>query len=99
MINERLKEAIERALEAGCRVQLKRMKDGSIKAQIISAKDLKIKEQTPQRKCSQFLFCTFTVLTRLPPILTIKDSPNPLFLLFSFLSSNNLPRLAPREVV
>lgn len=49
MIDERLQAAIERALEAGCRVQLKRMKDGSIKAQIISAKDLKTKEQNPQR--------------------------------------------------
>ena len=33
MIDEKLKAAIEKALAAGCRVQLKRMKDGSVKAQ------------------------------------------------------------------
>ena len=41
MIDEKLKVAIEKALAAGCRVQLKRMKDGSVKAQIIEAKELK----------------------------------------------------------
>ncbi len=41
MIDEKLKTAIEKALAAGCRVQLKRMKDGSVKAQIIEAKELK----------------------------------------------------------
>ena len=35
-------------------------------------------------KCSQFLFLSFTVRTRFPPILIIKDLPNPLFLLFFF---------------
>lgn len=41
MIDEKLKSAIEHALAAGLRVQLKRMKDGSVKAQIIEAKELK----------------------------------------------------------
>ena len=41
MIDEKLKTAIEKALVAGCRVQLKGMKDGSVKAQIIEAKELK----------------------------------------------------------
>lgn len=41
MIDEKLKAAIEKALFAGFRVQLKRMKDGSVKAQIIEAKELK----------------------------------------------------------
>ena len=41
MIDEKLKFAIERALESGARVQLKQMKDGSVKAQIIEAKELK----------------------------------------------------------
>nr|DAT95416.1 MAG TPA: hypothetical protein [Caudoviricetes sp.] len=41
MIDDKLKAAIERALAAGCRVQLKCMKDGSVKAQIIKAEELK----------------------------------------------------------
>lgn len=41
MIDEKLKTAIEKALAAGFRVQLKSMKDGSVKAQIIEAKELK----------------------------------------------------------
>lgn len=41
MIDEKLKAAIEKALAAGCRVQLKRMKDGNVKAQIIKAEELK----------------------------------------------------------
>lgn len=41
MIDEKLKSAIERALAAGFRVQLKRMKDGTVKAQIIKAEELK----------------------------------------------------------
>nr|DAG22228.1 MAG TPA: type-F conjugative transfer system pilin assembly protein [Caudoviricetes sp.]DAK58662.1 MAG TPA: type-F conjugative transfer system pilin assembly protein [Caudoviricetes sp.] len=41
MIDEKLKTAIEKALAAGFRVQLKGMKDGSVKAQIIEAKELK----------------------------------------------------------
>ena len=41
MIDEKLKTAIEMALAAGCRVQLKGMKDGSVKAQIIKAEELK----------------------------------------------------------
>lgn len=43
MIDEKLKSAIEQALAAGLRVQLKRMKDGSVKAQIIKAEELKSK--------------------------------------------------------
>lgn len=42
MIDKSLVEAIERALAAGLRVQLKQQKDGTIKAQIISAKELKV---------------------------------------------------------
>lgn len=41
LIDEKLKAAIEKALTAGCRVQLKQTKDGSVKAQIIQAKELK----------------------------------------------------------
>ena len=41
MIDEKLKAAIEWALAAGFRVQLKRMKDGTVKAQIIKAEELK----------------------------------------------------------
>ncbi len=41
MIDEKLKAAIERAFAAGFRVQLKRMKDGTVKAQIIKAEELK----------------------------------------------------------
>ena len=41
MIDEKLKAAIERALAAGFRVQPKRMKDGTVKAQIIKAEELK----------------------------------------------------------
>ncbi len=39
MIDDKLKAAIERALKNGLRVQLKRMKDGSVKAQIIKAEN------------------------------------------------------------
>ena len=47
-------------------------------------------------KCSQFLFLSFTVRTRFPPILIIKDLPNPLFLLFffSFFKTKARSRLA-----
>ena len=41
MIDDKLKAAVERALAAGHRVQLKRMKDGSVKAQVIKAEALK----------------------------------------------------------
>nr|DAN07015.1 MAG TPA: hypothetical protein [Caudoviricetes sp.] len=41
MIDEKLKAAIERALADGCRVQLKRMKDGTIKAQIVKMEEIK----------------------------------------------------------
>ncbi len=41
MIDDRLKAAIEKALSAGLRVQLKAMKDESVKAQIIRAEELK----------------------------------------------------------
>ncbi len=41
MIDDKLKAAIEKALAAGCRVQLKKMKDGTVKAQIIKAEALK----------------------------------------------------------
>lgn len=41
VIDEKLKAVIERALAAGFRVQLKRMKDGTVKAQIIKAEELK----------------------------------------------------------
>ncbi len=41
MIDDKLKAAIEKALAAGCRVQLKGMKDGSVKAQVIKAEELK----------------------------------------------------------
>ena len=40
-MDEKLKAAIEKALAAGCRVQLKRQKDGTVKAQIIRAEALK----------------------------------------------------------
>ena len=54
MIDEKLKAAIERALAAGFRVQLKRMKDGTVKAQIIKAEELKKIIQIPQHKCYEF---------------------------------------------
>lgn len=41
MIDEELKAAIERALSSGLRVQLKCMKDGTVKAQIIKAEEIK----------------------------------------------------------
>lgn len=41
MIDEKLKAAVETALAAGLRVQLKQMKDGTVKAQIIRAETLK----------------------------------------------------------
>lgn len=40
-LDKRLIEAIERELEKGKRVQLKRMGNGTVKAQIISAKEIK----------------------------------------------------------
>lgn len=40
MIDDRLKSAIEKALAAGLRMQLKATKDGSVKAQIIRAEEL-----------------------------------------------------------
>ena len=43
MIDDKLKAAIEKALAAGCRVQLKCMKDGSVKAQVIKAEELRSK--------------------------------------------------------
>lgn len=42
MIDDKLKAAIEQALAAGQRIQLKQQKDGTVKVQIISAKELKI---------------------------------------------------------
>lgn len=50
MIDDRLKSAIEKALAAGLRVQLKAMKDGSVKAQIIRAEELK--KETDRLTCS-----------------------------------------------
>ena len=41
MIDEKLKSTIEKALAAGLRIQLKLMKDGSVKAQIIKVEELK----------------------------------------------------------
>lgn len=41
-ISERLKDSIEAALAAGARVQLKQQKDGTVKAQIVTAKELKM---------------------------------------------------------
>ena len=41
MIDEKLKTAIEKALASGSRVQLKLMKDGTVKAQIIKAEEIK----------------------------------------------------------
>lgn len=41
VIDEKLKAVIERALASGLRVQLKCMKDGTVKAQIIKAEELK----------------------------------------------------------
>lgn len=41
MIDDKLKAAIEKALSEGCRVQLKRMKDGTIKAQIVKMEEIK----------------------------------------------------------
>lgn len=42
MIDEKLKTAIEKALAAGLRIQLKRTKDGSVKAQIVKMKELDV---------------------------------------------------------
>lgn len=42
MIDKRLIEAIEKALADGHRLQLKQQKDGTVKVQIISAKELKV---------------------------------------------------------
>lgn len=41
MIGAKLKAAIKRALISDLQVQLKRMKNGSVKAQIIKAEELK----------------------------------------------------------
>ncbi len=41
MIDEKLKAAIELALAKGMRVQLKQMKDGSVKAQVIKVEEIK----------------------------------------------------------
>ena len=41
MIDDKLKAAIERALAHGARIQLKQMRDGTIKAQVIRAEELK----------------------------------------------------------
>lgn len=41
MIDDRMKASIEKALASGARVQLKQQKDGTVKAQIITAKELK----------------------------------------------------------
>lgn len=49
MMDPRLIDSIEKALADGARVQLKQQKDGSIKAQIVSAKELKTEYQNPQR--------------------------------------------------
>lgn len=51
MIDPHLMSVIESALAEGARVQLKQQKDGTVKAQIISAKELKpqYQYQHPQR--------------------------------------------------
>lgn len=49
MIDPHLISVIETALAEGARVQLKQQKDGTVKAQIISAKELKPEYQRPQR--------------------------------------------------
>lgn len=49
MIDPHLMSVIESALADGARVQLKQQKDGTVKAQIISAKELKPEYQHPQR--------------------------------------------------
>ena len=41
MVDEKLMSAIQKALDKGLRVQLKKMKDGTVKIQIIEAKELK----------------------------------------------------------
>ena len=41
-MTEQMKRAIEQALDHGHRVQLKKQKDGTIKIQIISCKELKV---------------------------------------------------------
>lgn len=48
MIDPNLMVAIETALADGARIQLKQQKDGTVKAQIISAKGLKPEYQHPQ---------------------------------------------------
>ena len=40
-MTEQVKQAIEKALAQGHRVQLKQMRDGTIKMQIVSYKELK----------------------------------------------------------
>ena len=41
-MTEQIIRAIEAALDKGCRVQLKKLNDGTIKIQIVSYKQLKI---------------------------------------------------------
>lgn len=41
LIDDHMKAAIENALISGLRVQLKQQKDGSVKVQVITAKELK----------------------------------------------------------
>ncbi len=43
LIDESVLRAVEQALEHGERVQLKKMKDGTVKAQIVAMKDLSTK--------------------------------------------------------
>ena len=41
-MTEQIRQAVDRALDQGYRVQLKKMKDGTVKIQIVSLKELKI---------------------------------------------------------
>lgn len=41
-MTEQVRQAIEKALAQGHRIQLKQMKDGTVKVQIVSHKELKI---------------------------------------------------------
>lgn len=40
-MNDQVISAIDRALDQGCRIQLKKLKDGTVKIQIVSMKELK----------------------------------------------------------
>lgn len=41
-MTEQMRRAIDAALDKGYRVQMKKLKDGTIKVQIISCKELKV---------------------------------------------------------